>query len=335
MKVKKRITNVIAALLVLSASFFTGCGDKVPEYQLEIIPSFRLDVPDVDLDKYFTKVTDVSVTNDGGFIIVDIAGPGVLLFDNEGNYEKNLAGFGSGNYEALCSAAQVDTMIAIHTLQLLEIVTENGKPVKRHFLRGRGDIAIAQDGRFLFNRMYDSRMFKICLESYDENGAVINKFRTPRAQQEGEEILDFAFSRLTPDSKIVYVPTVTDSAFVYDFEGNLLVKKKLESKLKPYKMEEDAPGSLVEDVFVNEDGIYIIRVNKELTNEKIVYFDLIEQYDFDLNRIATYRIAKPLTMTVPVDIFSPWYHKFVVKDGVFYIMVSQPFEQLIAFQVKK
>ncbi len=335
MKVNTRIAILIAGLMALITFSFSGCGDRAPEYQLELIPSFRLNMPNVDLDKYFVKVTDVSVTPDGGFIIVDVAGPGVLRFDENGNYINNLAGFGSGNYEALCSAQQVDTTIAVHTLQLLEFLAKNGKPSKRHFLRGRGDITVAPDGRFVLNRMYDSRIFGACLEIYDTNGKLVKSFRTPRAREEGKEMLDFAYSRLTPESNIVYVQAIVDSAFVYDFDGNLLLAKKLESELKPYGTEEDTPGSLVEDVFVNEDGIFIVRVKKELTDEKIVYFDLIEQYDFNLNRVAQYTLAKPVTMTVPVDIYSPWYHKFVVKDDVFYFMVSQPFEQFIAFRAKK
>jgi len=325
----------IVALIAVVASSFSGCGDSVPTYEMEIVKSFRLNIPNVDLDAYFKKVTDVDLSDDGGFVIVDIAGPGVLLFDAQGNYINNIAGYGSGNFETLCSATFVDTCIAVNTLNQIELFTAKGAPVKRHFVRGRGDAAIARDGSFVLNRMIDSRTLGACLETYDANGKLIKKFRAPRAREEGEEMLDFGFSRLTSDSRIVYVPVVVDSAFIYDFQGNVLLSKKLKSALKPYKIKDDKPGALVEDVVVNDDGIFIIRVNKELTTEEIVYFDLIEHYDFNLNRVAAYKFATPITVTTATDIYSPWYNNFAVRDGIFYLMVSQPFPQLIAFQAKK
>lgn len=335
MKVNRKSYLLLVGLFAVLYMIISGCGDSIPTYKLEVIPSFRLNIPNVDLDKYFKQVTDVTVTKNGGFIIVDIAAPGVLLFDENYNYINNIAGYGSGNYETLCTAAQVDSLVAVHTINTLELLTARGKPVKRHFMRGRGDIAVTYDGRFLINRMYDSRVRGHCLETYDADGKPIKEFRSPRATEEGMELLDFGFSRLTPDSKIVYVPTVVDSAFIYDFDGNLLLAKKLKSSMKPYETEEGTPGSMVDDIAVSEEGIFIIRINKELTTDKIVFFDLIEQYDFELNRVAAYKLAKPITITTETTIVSPWYNNFAVKDGKFYMMVSQPFEQLIAFQPKK
>jgi hypothetical protein len=182
--------------------------------------------------------------------------------------------------------------------------------------------------------MFDSRRFGNCLETYDVNGKLIRSFRSPRAAKEGEEILDSAFSRVSPDNKIIYMPTVVDSGFIYDLQGDLILAKKIKSKLKPYKLENGQPGALIEDMYVNKDGIFVVRVDKKTSTEEVYYFDLIEQYDFNFNHIASYQFSKPLTMTVVTDLYSPWYHKFVEKDGIFYFMISQPFEQLIAFKAK-
>ncbi|MFZ5517532.1 MAG: hypothetical protein ACOY90_12875 [Candidatus Zhuqueibacterota bacterium] len=335
MKLNRYSSLWLFTIIAVLAGSFSGCSKSVPTYEMEIVKSFRLNIPNVDLDKYFKRVTDVDLSQNGGFVIVDIAGPGVLLFDEQGNYINNIAGYGSGNFETLCSATFVDTLIAVYTLNQIEFFTANGTPVKRHFTRGRGDAAIARDGSFVFNRMIDARTQGACLETYDTNGKLITKFRSPRAKEEGMEMLDFGFSRLTPDSRIVYVPVVVDSAFIYDFNGNVLLSKKLKSALKPYKNKDDKPGALVEDVVVNDDGIFIVRLDKELSNETIVYFNLIEQYDFNLNRVAAYKFATPITMTTATEIYSPWYNNFAVRNGVFYLMVSQPFQQLIAFQAKK
>ncbi len=286
------------------------------------------------MDKYFRLVTDLDMTAKGEMIIVDIDGPGVLRFDPQGNYVNNIAGYGSGNYEALCSVTPVDTLLAVNTMGLLEFFTPAGTPVKRHFLRGRGDISVAADGRFVINRMYDSRLFGHCLETYDQNGKLLKTFRSPRCKEEGMEFLDFAFCRITPDHKIVYLPTTVDSGFVYDFEGNLLYAQKIPSQLKPYKLKDDRPGPLVEDLYIDAAGLFIVRVNKKLSTETIVYFDLIEQYDFNFKPLAAYKFAAPLTMTVTASPYSPWYHKFAQQNGIFYVIVSQPFEQLIAFKIK-
>lgn len=322
--------TIIGILLIISAN----CGNNVPNYTLEVT-SFRLNIPNLDLDKYFQRVTGLEITNRGEFIVVDGNRPGVFIFDNNGEYVNNLADYGSEGYETLGNVTPVDTLLAVHTRGSLEFVTQHGRPVKRHFLRGRGNISVASDSSFLINRMYGSRLLGFCLETYDKDGKQINAFRTPRGSQEGMEILDFAFSRITPDNKIVYVPATVDSGFIYDFQGNLLLAKKIKSKMKLYKLEEEKPGPLVEDMYVNEDGIFLIRVNEKSSTDATVYFNLIEQYNFNFERIATYSFSVPLTMTVPLYDYSPWYHKFAYKNGIFYFVVSQPFEQLLAFQVKK
>ncbi len=318
----------IAGMLLM---FLLACGEKVTTYQM-VLTDFRLNIPAEQMDRYFGRVTDLDITEQGDIIVVDVAGPGVVRFDPQGNFVNNIAGYGSGNYETLCSVNPVDSLLAVHTLGLLEFFRPQGTPVNRHFLRGRGDISVASDRSFVINRMYDSRLFGYCLETYDPVGKQIATFRSPRATEAGKEYLDFAFSRITPDRRIVYVPTTVDSGFIYDFQGNLLLARKIPSSLKPYRLKDDKPGPLVEDLYVDEAGIFIVRVNKNLSNEKVVSFDLIEQYDFEFNRIAAYRFAAPLTMTIVPEVYSPWYHKFVHRKGQFYIMMSQPFEQLIVFK---
>jgi|GEM_PF-1276651 len=326
----EKLLSAASGLIGILLLSLLACGEKVPTYRM-VLTDFRLNIPAEQLDSYFGKVTDLDLTDQGDIIVVDVAGPGVVRFDSQGNFVNNIAGYGSGNYETLCSVSPVDTLLAVHTLGLLEFFRPQGTPVNRHFLRGRGDISVASDGSFVINRMYDSRLLGYCLETYDSIGKQIATFRAPRATEPGKEYLDFAFARITPDHKIVYVPTTVDSGFVYDFQGNLLLARKIKSRLKPYRLKDDKPGPLVEDLYVDEAGIFVVRVNKKLSTEEVVYFDLIEQYDFEFNPIAAYRFAAPLTMTIVPEVFSPWYHKFVHRKGQFYIMMSQPFEQLIVF----
>lgn len=321
---------IIGALFLIS---LWGCS-KVPSYELEVVP-FTLKIKNVDPTHYFGRVTDFNMTQDNGFVIMDIDGPGVLRFDAEGNFINNIAGYGSGNYEALCSATPVDSLIAINTFGVIELFTGDAKPVKRYFMRGRGDVFFASDGSFVINRLYDSFRVGHCLEVYDASGKLTKEFRSPRASEEGNSILDFAFSGIADNDKIFYMPTVIDSAFIYDLDGNLILAKKLKSKLKPYKLEDGQPGALIEDVFVSDEGIFIVRVNKEKSEKEVIYFDLIEQYDFNFDLVASYHFAMPLTMSTKTDFYSPWYHKFCYKNGVFYFIISQPYEQLMVFKVKE
>ncbi|NIA29637.1 MAG: hypothetical protein GWP06_06955 [Actinobacteria bacterium] len=318
--------------IFLFISFF-GCSKNSPSYKLKVTP-FALNIPNVNVDKYFGRVTDVDITSKNEIIVVDVDG-GVLRFDSNGKFVNNIVGYGSGNYDAICSAAPAGSLLAVNTVGLIEFFTRAGKPVKRFFIRGRGDVAVAQNGSFLINRMYDSFRLGKCLETYDEEGKLINKFRTPRCTRKGEEILDFSFSGITSDNKIIYMPATIDSGFIYDFKGNLVLAKKVNSKLKPYKLKDGTPGALIEDAYVSDEGIFVVRVKRKMSTEKIVFFDLIEQYDFNFDLVASYHFAKPLTMTVPTEPYSPWYHNFCYKDDVFYFMISQPFEQLIAFKVDK
>jgi len=330
---KNHKSYVILITGIFLFTFFLGCGKNSPSYKLDVTP-FSLNIPGVDIDKYFGRVTDVKITPNNEIIVVDVEG-GILRFDSDGKFVNNIAGYGSGNYDAICSATPVGSLLAVNTAGMIEFFTRAGKPVKRFFIRGQGDVDVAKNGSFLINRMYDSFRLGKCLETYDENGKLINKFRSPRCTRKGEEILDFSFSGITNDNKIVYMPATVDSGFIYDFKGNLLLAKKVKSKLRPYKLKDGTPGALIEDVYVNNDGIFVIRVNKKISTEKIVFFDLIEQYDFNFNRIASYHFAKPLTMTVVTEVYSPWYHNFCYKNGIFYFMISQPFEQLIAFKANK
>ncbi len=317
-------------VLVIILSVIISCGK---EKKLEEIP-FTLSIPNLTPDKYFHRVTDLDINYYGEIFVMDIDGPGVLRFDVDGNFVSDIAGYGMGNYEALCSLHPLDSMIVVNTLGVIETFSPNGKPVKQRFYRGRGEVDVAPDGSYFINRMYDSHRFGYCLETYDENGKLIKQFRKPRCELEGEEFKDFAFARVAPNKQIVYAPTTNDSIFIYDFQGNLLKAGELETKSKPFKMPDGGASPTFEDIYVNDSGIFIARIDTKKSTKELVYVNLIEQYDFNLNLVNSYHLPESITMTVKTDYFSPWYHKFVEKNGIFYFMVSEPYEHLVAYQVK-
>ena len=94
---KSRITIVFFILSVFFIICFSGCGKKVPSYKLEVT-SFALDIPNVDVNKYFSRVTDIDITPNNEIVVVDIDGPGILRFDAEGKFINNIAGYGSGRF---------------------------------------------------------------------------------------------------------------------------------------------------------------------------------------------------------------------------------------------
>jgi len=330
MRIINKAFNSLFLIIIVSAALMVNCGRNK---QLEPI-SFTLSIPNLTPDKYFHRVTNIAINDYGEILVMDVDGPGVMRFDVNGNFVSDIAGYGMGNYEALYSIHPIDSLIVVNTIGVIETFLPEGKPLQQRFYRGRGEIDVAPDGSYLINRMYDSFRLGYCLETYDENGKLIKQFRNPRCSMEGDEFMDFAFAQIGPDKQIIYAPTINDSIFIYDFQGNLLKAKEVETKSKPYKMPDGKPGATYEDICVSDGGIFLARIDLEKTTKEQVYVRMIEKYDFDLNYVESYSLPESITMTVKTDYYSPWYHKFVEKNGVFYFMISKPYEHLVAFQVK-
>jgi len=315
-------------LLFLLASLLCSCG-KTPTIELKQT-SFHLQIPSAATEEFFSRVKHLTMDNAGRFYILDTDKSTVSKFDATGAFIKELIHFGSGDgYVNRPSSLQIiDTTLILHNLGSLQFYSLDGQFRKSIPIGGRGAVTVSQDGLILVNRMGDKGQFGYCLETYDASGALLNTFRSPRSVFYQLAGVDFAFAAFTPTGEIAYIPTLLDSAFLYDRSGKLLLKKKLE----PVRNSENTTFVFhMEDLYVNQDGIFVLRVNPELSQET-VFCQTIDQYDFKFNRIKSFVLPKAVTIGIDLEPWAPWYHKFVVAGDRFYLMVSHPLEHLQVFE---
>jgi len=315
-------------LLILFAALFASCG-KTPSIPLNQT-DFHLQIPAAATEEFFSRVKHLAMDRTGNFYILDVDKSTVSKFDATGAFIKELIAYGSGDgYVNRPSTVQIiDTTLILHNLGSLQFYSLDGQFRKSIPIGGRGAVTVSPDGLILVNRMGDKAQFGYCLEIYDDSGALLNTFRSPRSAFYQLAGVDFAFAAFTPTGDIAYVPTLLDSAFLYDRSGKLLLKKKLE----PIRNSETTTFVFhMEDMYVNEQGIFILRVNPELTNETI-FCQTIDQYDFKFNRIKSFVLPQAVTIGIDAEPCAPWYHKFVVAGDRFYLMVSHPLEHLKVFE---
>jgi hypothetical protein len=194
----------------------------------------------------------------------------------------------------------IDTTLILHNLGSLQFYSLDGQ------FRKASPSADAEPSRYLRTadprqRMGDKGQFGYCLETYDASGALLNTFRSPRSVFYQLAGVDFAFAAFTPTGEIAYIPTLLDSAFLYDRSGKLLLKKKLE----PVRNSENTTFVFhMEDLYVNQDGIFVLRVNPELSQET-VFCQTIDQYDFKFNRIKSFVLPKAVTIGIDLEPWAP------------------------------
>lgn len=316
------------SLLLLLVSLLSSCG-KTPTIELKQT-AFHLQIPSTATEEFFSRVKHLAMDKAGQFYILDKDKSTVSKFDASGAFVKELIHFGSGDgYVNRPSSVQIiDTTLILHNLGSLQFYSLDGQFRKSIPIGGRGAVTVSPDGLILVNRMGDKGQFGYCLETYDASGTLLHTFRSPRSVFYKLAGVDFAFADFIPTGEIAYVPTLLDSAFLYDRSGKLLLKKKLE----PIRNSENTTFIFhMEDMYVNQDGIFVLRVNPELSQE-IVFCQTIDQYDFKFNRIKSFVLPQAVTIGIDLEPWAPWYHKFVVADNRFYLMVSHPLEHLKVFE---
>ncbi|NLP10476.1 hypothetical protein GX408_08795 [bacterium] len=315
-------------LLFLLAGLLSSCG-KTPRIELKQT-AFHLQLSATASEEYFGRVKHLAIDKAGNFYILDVDKSTVSKFNADGAFVKQLIGFGWGDgYINRPSSLQIiDTTLILHNLGSLQFYSLDGQFRKSIPIGGRGSVTVAPDGLILINRMGDKAQFGYCLETYDASGTLLNTFRSPRSVFYQLAGVDFAFAAFTPAGEIAYIPTLLDSAFLYDRSGKLLLQKKLE----PVRNSETTTFVFhMEDLYVNQDGLFVLRVDPKLTQETI-FCQTIDQYDFKFNRIRSFTLPQAVTIGIDAEPWAPWYHKFVVADNRFYLMVSHPMEHLKVFE---
>ena len=88
---------------------------------------------------------------------------------------------------------------------------------------------------------------------------------------------------------------------------------------------------MIDDVFIDNDTIYILHVDYKASTEKEIFVREIAAYDLQLAFQRIYELPEAITMSIESFIVAPWYHKFLVRNNQFLFMVSKPVEHLVAF----
>jgi hypothetical protein len=316
------------AVVLLLVSLFFACS-KTPRIDLKA-SLFHLQIPKTATQEFFSRVKSVALDHNSNIYILDSDRVNVVKFSATGEFIKELLsyGWGDGFVNRPSSIQIVDTTLILHNLSSLQFFSLDGIFRKTVEIGGRCAISVASDGAILANRMGDRFQFNYCLELYDAGGKLQTTFRTPRSKWYKKSSVDFAFADFTRDGHIVYVPTLLDSVFLYDRSGRILKAGKIE----PVRVNKKTEFVFhVEDMVVDQDGLYLLRANNDTTVEA-VECKTIEKYDFQFNKVASFALPEPVTIGIDLEPWAPWYHKFAIRNEKFYLMVSKPIEHLVVYE---
>lgn len=324
---RKSISFVTYCLLLLSV-----CS-KVPQIPLLLHP-LTLEIPKEEKPSLFGKVKQIRIDHQDNLYVLDSENFFIYKFGSDGKFLAKIGGEGPqlGMLSKPCSFdIYRDSLIIIYNLGVLDFLDINGKGIRSLYLSGRADISVSPGGQILINRMMDASQFGYFIEVWSLQGDTLSRFKPARGQIYKNSEIDIAFTGFTSDNRLVYVPSAIDSIFIYNLNGQIEKKAKRFSLNKRSKKQKKLSFE-VEDICVHNDKIYLLFVNQQKSTKEKFYFRDILQYNLDLKLERIYKLPEPVTMTVATEPWAPWYHKFLVTDKYFLIMVSNPEDHLLAFR---
>jgi len=334
----RRSLKFIFIIIIFGISLYLlSCGKDMPVQKLEKA-DFALNLPQSDEASPFEKVKIMKMDSHGNLFILDSGKNLIFKFDSLGNFIKLFGGQGTQcgklNFPSGMDIYQ-DSLLLIHNRGTIDLLDLDGNCLRFIMIRGLADFSISPRKTIVLNRMNGALELGFFIEAYDLNGKQINTFGPPRGEVYKNRNADFAFTGFTSDNNLVYVPAFLDSIYIYDMEGNIL-KRARRAIPKSIQPKVDEPLELlVEDICVANDRIFVLRVDKEKSTETEIYVRQVAAYNLDLELINIYELPESITMSIEAFGFSPWYHKFVVKDNLFIFMVSKPVEHVVSFTPKK
>ena len=324
-------------IIVIPVIIFHFCGSKTPKIKL-IKSDFSLNLQQAENFSPFEKVKSLTIDNKGNFYILDSEKLFIFKFDSLGDFVKLFGGEGKNCGQlSFPTSMEVykDSLLVIHNRGSIDFLDLDGKCIKHILVRGWSDMSISPKGTIVLNRMSYSLELGFFIQTLDLNGKYINNFSPTFGKKYKNRNADLAFSGFTSDNHLVYVPAFLDSIYIFDLEGNILKRKQ---RVLPKSLTPNSNKPLVfsvEDVFVSNDRIFLLRVDEDKLSEKETYVREIEEYDLDLNLKRVFQLPESITMSIESIAFIPWYHKFIVKDDIFIFMVSKPVEHLVAYEPKR
>ncbi|MBN1347790.1 hypothetical protein JXJ21_00115 [candidate division KSB1 bacterium] len=331
---KIRAIYYSSLLICATIIIFAACGSK-DEAIFKLTESQRArDYAYAVNRQAFDKVESMNFDKYGNLYILDTGKLAVQKFDSSGTFIKTIVegGEGFGSIYKPCSVNLRDSLLFVHNVNALAYYDLNGRYKDIYAVSGRADIVVSEDSMIIVNRMSDAFQYKKCLFIYNKAGNLVSNIIPTRSKAFRRMEADFAFVGALSGRRFVYVPALLDSIFLYDYNGNILKAAYLRHTFQKNKLDADSLMFEIEDIFVQDDKIYLLRVERETSTDQLIYVKRIELYDANLRLNRIYELPHAITMTVNS---SPWalaYHKFLVRDNMFIFMVSKPQEHLAAFE---
>lgn len=330
---KKNSARLALLILIGSSIFFSFCGKSVPHIRL-VKADFTLQLPYGQEASPFEKVKCLKMDSQGNFYLLDSEKLVIFKFDASGNFVSVFGGEGveCGKLSfPLAMDVYKDSLLLVHNKGSIDLLDLEGNCLRFLLIPGSADMSISPDRTIVLNQMNFAIESGFFIETYDLAGRRLHTFSPSRGRQFQNSVADVAFTGFTSDNQLVYVPAFLDSIFIYDLAGNI-VKRARRAFDKSTELKADKPLEfLVEDVYVDDDRIFILRVDQKKSNDSEIYVREIAEYNLDLEFVRMYKLPEALTMSIETISPAPWYHKFLVRNNLFMFMVSKPVEHLVAF----
>ncbi len=326
-------TRAALSVAMMSVFLLTSCQKPVPVVTLKKA-AFTLQVPGSEGVPPFQRIKHMCQDSRGNFFILDADANLIYQFDAAGKFVSSMGGLGRqlGLLDRAVSVNVLhDSLLLVHNQGVMDIWSINGTPLRYFFVPGCADIRLSQDGRMLVNRMMDAFQFKFFMEIRDLEGNLVQEFKPPRALFYKNEYYDFGYFGNLSEGKLAYAPAYIDSIFIYDMTGNILKSAVRKCGIRRTTEPVDSLLYQVEDLYVWKDRIFLLLVDPAKGLDGDIICRDIAEYNVDLQLVRIYRLPQPITLSIPLEEYAPWYHKFLVNDQHFYFMVSKPVERLQAY----
>lgn len=326
--IEKTISIILIALLYFS------CTRQPPVQKLKQ-STFSLSFQAEQKIPPLTRVKDIKQDGLGNLYLLDVDKKYIYKFDPNGRFLNLLCGPGYllGQLDRAVSIhIYRDSLLLVHNQSVVDVLTIQGKPIREVSARGRGDISVRNDGTVFINRMMDATQWGYLIQTIDLQGNELHQFKPARGPFYKTSQADFSFVGHLSNNRVVYVPALLDSIFLYDVQGRLLKSAVRVDGVKPPADTDQQWPFQVEDLCVHNDRIFLLPADKTDPNSNEVYFKKIAEYNADLKLVKIYELPESITVTTTTEPWAPWYHRFLVTDSSFLFMVAKPAEHIEAYE---
>lgn len=278
----------------------------------------------------FKRIIDIESDPNGNIYVFDMDHSAIFKFDVKGEYQKTI--YRVDQIESLdnpiISIATARKQMVVQRLKQLDTIDFEGNLINRIDFVGRGTVHLNNFGSVVVDRGLDAHHFNYVYHVADENKNILSRFHLSRLGLFQNNNTDFFLSSLMDDTTMVCVATQLDSVYLYSLGGMLLRS----ASLKNERSSEYYLDFEIEDIAVSGDHFFLPRLNNDGLSEDFLFFQIIEEYNRDLQLVNVYQLPEPITLTDPLSHWYLTYHKFLYLNDRFIFAVSQPQQSIVTYK---